>query len=277
MLVDAASGAATPVGAAGIFLGADPAPGGRHLLIERVVRPYSYLVPAYDFPQEVEIWNLGGERLVTVASIPLGDKVPVGGVQTGPRSFQWRPGEEATVVYVEALDGGNTRRPAEVRDRVVSLAAPFTSPVELGRLGYRYAGTMWGRDGLAIVMERDRDTRHMRAWRIDTNDPAASWRILIDRSTEDRYNDPGSPVTTTDAAGQRVVLQSDDGKWIYLEGSGASPEGDRPFLDRMNVENGKTERLWQSAADAYESVVEILDTRGRRVILRRETATTPPN
>lgn len=276
-LVDAASGAATPVGAPGIFLGADPAPGGRHLLIERAVRPYSYLVPVYDFPQEVEIWTLRGERLVTVASIPLGDKVPVGGVQTGPRSFQWRPGEEATVVYVEALDGGNTRRPAEERDRLVSLAAPFTTPVELGRLGYRYAGTQWGRDGLAIVTERDRNTRHVRAWRINTNDPAAGWRIIFDRSTEDRYGDPGSPVMTSDAAGQRVLLQSDDRKWIYLTGSGASPEGDRPFLDRLNVESRKTERLWQSAADAYESVADLLDTRGRRVIIRRETTTTPPN
>jgi dipeptidyl aminopeptidase/acylaminoacyl peptidase len=276
-LVDAASGTARTIGAPGIFLGSDPAPGGSYLLVERVRRPFSYQVSVQSFPQEVEVWTLEGRVAATVASIPLAENVPVGGVRTGPRSFEWRPGEEATVVYVEALDGGNTRRPAEVRDRVVALAAPFTTPVELGRLGYRYGGTMWGRDGLALVAEFDRMTRRARVWAVNTSRPAEPWRIVFDRSTEDRYGDPGSPVMTTDAAGQTVLLQSPDGKWIYLRGQGASPEGDRPFLSRMHVENRTVEELWRSPADAYESVAEVLDARARRVITRRETSTTPPN
>jgi len=276
-LVDATTGGVTPVGAPGIFLGSDPAPGGRLLLIERVVRPFSYQVPARAFPQEVEIWTLSGERVTTLASIPPAENVPVDGVRTGPRNFEWRPGEEATVVYVEALDGGNNRRPAEERDRVVAVAAPFTAPVELGRLAYRYRGMMWGRDGVALVSEYDRPTRHIRTWLINTQRPADSWRIIFDRSQEDRYGDPGSPLRATDAAGQTVLLQSDNGDWIYLEGRGASPTGDRPFLDRMNLGNRKTERLWQSATDAYESVAEVLDTRGRRIVVRHETPTSPAN
>jgi dipeptidyl aminopeptidase/acylaminoacyl peptidase len=181
------------------------------------------------------------------------------------------------VVYVEALDGGNTRRPADVRDRVVAVAAPFTTPVELGRLGFRYGGTMWGRDGLALVSEFERMTRRVRVWSMNTSRPADPWRIVFDRSMEDRYGDPGSPVMTTDAAGQTVLLQSPDGRWIYLRGPGASPEGDRPFLSRMHLENRKIERLWQSPVDGYEAVVGVLDARARRVVTRRETSTTPPN
>jgi dipeptidyl aminopeptidase/acylaminoacyl peptidase len=277
VLVGVASGDARSLGEPGIFLGADPAPGGHYLLIERVQRPFSYQVSVRSFPQEVEVWTLQGRRAATVASIPLAENVPVGGVRTGPRSFEWRPGEEATVVYVEALDGGNTRRPAEIRDRVVALAAPFSTPVELGRLGYRYGGTMWGRDGIALVSEFDRMTRHVRVWAVNTSRPDAGWRIVFDRSMEDRYGDPGSPVMTTDGAGQTVLLQSQDGRWIYLRGQGASPEGDRPFLSRMHLENRRIEQLWRSPADAYETVVEVLDTRARRVITRRETSTAPPN
>jgi len=276
-LVDATSGAVTPVGAPGIFLGSDPAPGGRFLLVERVVRPYSYQVPVRSFPQEVEVWTLGGERVATLASVPPAENVPVDGVRTGPRNFEWRAGEEASVVYVEALDGGNNRRPAEERDRVVSVAAPFTSPVELGRLAYRYRGAMWGRDGLALVSEYHRPTRHVRTWKINTQRPADGWRIIFDRSQEDRYNDPGFPIMTSDAAGQTVLLQSDDGKWIYLRGQGASPTGDHPFLDRMNLENRKSERLWEAADNTYETVAEVLDTRARRIVIRHETATTPAN
>ncbi|MDH3495238.1 MAG: prolyl oligopeptidase family serine peptidase [Gemmatimonadota bacterium] len=277
VLLDVTTGARTAVGSPGIFLQHDPAPGGRLLLVTRVVRPYSYLVPVWSFARELEVWTLRGERAVTLASLPPAEQVPVDGVPTGPRSAQWRPGEEATVVYVEALDGGDNRRRAEVRDRVVSIAAPFTVPVELGRLAYRYAGTRWGRDGLALVSEYDRPTRRMRVWKIDTHRPAAGWRILMDRSAEDRYGDPGTPVLTRDAAGETVLLQSRDGRWVYLRGAGASPEGDRPFLDRMNLENRKTERLWQSEGDVYESVAALLDAQGRRVVTRQESRTAPPN
>jgi len=276
-LVDVASGTAMTIGQPAIFLDADPAPGGRHVLVERVTKPFSYQVPVNAFPQEIEIWNLTGDRLATIASIPLAETTPVDGVRTGPRSFQWRPGDEATVVYVEALDGGDNRRPAQVRDRVVSIAAPFTAPVELGRLTNRYAGIQWGREGIALVSEFEWRSRHARTWRMNTSQPAEGWRVIFDRSTEDQYGDPGQPMMTTDAAGRTVLLQSDDGTWIYLRGQGASPQGDRPFLDRMHLNDRKVERLWQSADDAYETVADVLDTRGRRLITRRETSTEPAN
>jgi dipeptidyl aminopeptidase/acylaminoacyl peptidase len=275
-LVDAASGTATPVGAPGIFLGADPAPSGRVLLVVRVVKPYSYQVTVRSFPQEVEIWTLQGELLHTVASIPLAENVPVDGVRTGPRNFSWRPGDEATVVYVEALDGGDNRRPAEYRDRIAMLAAPFTTPVELGRLNLRFGGFAWGRNGLALVTEFERRTRKVRTWMLNTNE-TAGWRILFDRSAEDRYGDPGSPVVTSDSAGSRVLLQTPDGRSIYLAGAGASPEGDHPFLDRFHLENRRAERLWQASDSAYESVAGVLDPRAARIITRREDRQTPAN
>ena len=131
-LVDGATGSVTPVGAPGLFLQAEPSPDGKFLLVARVTQPYSYQVPVWAFPQEVETWTLSGERVATVASIPLAEHVPVDGVRTGPRSFEWRPGEEATVIYVQALDGGDNRRPPSGRDRLVSGGAPVTTPVGLG-------------------------------------------------------------------------------------------------------------------------------------------------
>ena len=275
-LVDVASGAVTPVGAPGIFVQAEPAPGGRYLLVSRVGKPYSYQVPVRSFPQEVEIWTLKGERVLTVASIPLADNVPVDGVRTGPRNFSWRPGDEATLMYVEALDGGDNRRRAEYRDRIVLLAAPFTVPVELGRLNLRYGGVAWGRNGLAFVTEVERRTRKVRTWMLNTNE-TTGWRILFDRSSEDRYADPGSPIFTTDSAGSRVLLQTPDGRSVYLAGAGASPEGDHPFLDRLNLQNRRTERLWQAGDSAYESVASVLDPRATRIITRWEDQKTPAN
>jgi dipeptidyl aminopeptidase/acylaminoacyl peptidase len=62
-----------------------------------------------------------------------------------------------------------------------------------------------------------------------------------------------------------------------LSGAGATPEGERPFLDRFDLVTGKTERLFRSDADCYESVVALLDEAGTRVLTRRESPSEPPN
>lgn len=276
--VDVATGQVRPVGRPGIFLDSDPAPGGTMLLVSRVLHPFSYQAPVSDFPHEIEVWSVAGERIATIASVPSGETAPLDGVPTGPRSVAWTPGRPATLMYVEALDGGDNRRRASERDRVVISDAPFTQKIEAARLGYRFGGgTAFGRDGLVLLSESDRSTRKTRTWQLDLDHPAQPPRLIWDRSSEDRYGDPGSPVRRQDATGFAVLRQSPDGKWIYLDGAGASPTGERPFLDRMNLETKQTERLWQSSADAYENVVAILDDAARGIVTRRESSTEPPN
>ena len=71
------------------------------------------------------------------------------------------------------------------------------------------------------------------------------------------------------------MIQNGDG--IYLSGVGSSPQGDRPFLDRFNLKTLKSERVWMSDEDAYESVVAVLDDGATRVMTRRETKAIPGN
>lgn len=275
--VDVGTGARRPVGAPAVFDEVEPSPDGRYLLVVRTVRPYSYLVPDGLFPKEVEIWDREGRLVRKLANLPLAEEVPIGGVRTGPRSFSWRPLVPATLVYVEALDGGDPRKRVEHRDRVLMLPAPFDGePVELARTEYRFAGLRWGAaGGLALLGEFDRPKRWTRTWIVDAGRPGAPVRKLWDRSAEDSYGDPGQPVMRTTPRGELVMRQRGD--WIYLTGAGASPEGERPFLDRLNLKTLKTERLFRSAADAYETVVAVLDDEGRRVVTRSESKVEPPN
>ena len=283
-LVSVADGAKQAVGAPAIFLDSDPAPGGQYILARRAVRPYSYQVPVEEFPQEIDVWSLTGEKVATVATEPSGESAPLYGVRTGPRNVAWIPGRPAALLYVEALDGGDSRRPAAVRDRVVMLEAPFDKPVELARLAYRFSGggffgggPMYGRNGLLLLTESDRRTRRTRTWRLDLMHPGAPGRVVWDRSSENRYADPGRPLLVPDAAGRDVLQQSPDGKWIYLDGAGASPTGDHPFLARFNLDTKQSERLFQSADTVYESVAAVLDDRGRTVVTRQESRSEPPN
>jgi dipeptidyl aminopeptidase/acylaminoacyl peptidase len=276
--------AARPVGRPGVFTESSPSPSGELILVSRVQRPYSYQVPVTDFPQEIEVWSLTGEKLATIASIPLAEDAPMDGVRTGPRAVDWVPGRPATLMYVEALDGGDNRQPAAERDKVMIVDAPFTQPRELTRFAFRFqgggfggGGPLFGKNGLVLLTESDRRTRQTRTWRLALDQPGSARQLVWDRSSEDRYGDPGTPVRTRDAAGYPVLRQSTDGRWIYLDGAGASPEGERPFLDRLNLETKATERLWQSGPDAYESVAAVLDDGARTVITRRESRSEPPN
>jgi dipeptidyl aminopeptidase/acylaminoacyl peptidase len=275
-LVDAATGARTALGRPAIFDDVDVAPGGEFVLVSRTVRPYSFLVPAGRFPKEIDLWNLRGDLVHRVAQLPLAENIPIRGVRAGPRGVGWRPGVPATLVWVEALDGGDTRTKVSHQDRVVTLAAPFAGdPVELVRLVKRSGGLLWDASGLALVSEYDRERRWLKTWIVDAARSTTAPRVLWDRSAEDRYGDPGIPQLRRTPTGETALLRSGD--WVYLTGAGASPQGDRPFLDRLNLTSGKTERLWRADTVHYEAVVAVLDDGAAQILTRRESRTEPPN
>jgi dipeptidyl aminopeptidase/acylaminoacyl peptidase len=176
---------------------------------------------------------------------------------------------------VEALDGGDPKKKAPYRDRVLLLKMPFTSqPVELLKTEQRFAGSSFTDQGLAFISDYDRDQRWVRTFIVDPDRPGTAPKLLWSRSQQDRYKDPGTPITRA-IAGQRAIKQAGD--WIFLNGAGASPEGDRPFLDRLNLQTLKTERIFRSDADRYESVVALLTDDASRFITRRESPTEAPN
>ena len=271
-------GRAKNVGAPGMIVRAEPSPDGAYVLIETVRRPFSYIVPEARFPRRFEVWTRDGKAVRTVAELPLIDTVipDRDAAAEGPRGLSWRADAPSTLYWVEAQDKGNPRVEAAIRDRVLMLAAPFSgAPVELASLATRFGGITWGNNDLALVNERWWKTRRIKTWRIRPSQPGAAPELLFDRSSEDRYNAPGSPVLRSDARGMRVLRLAEGGNAFYLFGEGASPEGDRPFVDRFDLGEKKATRLWRSEGQQYETAVHMLDD--RRVLTRRETPAEPPN
>ena len=267
------------IGDAGIHIAAQPSPDGRYLLVLTAHRPFSYVVPLGRFPQRIEVWDLEGRVVKRVTDRPLIEEMSIARDATvpGPRDAGWRQDVPATLVWTEALDNGDPAGNAERRDRLLALAAPFDGePRTLFEAGYRIYDVVWASDRLALVSEDWWKTRRERMSAI-TPGAATGPRLLFDRSSEDRYGAPGSFVTVPGPLGDPVLLTSRDGKFAYLTGDGASAEGDRPFLDRIELATGKTTRLWRSQAPHYEFVVTVLDPEARRVITRRESVTEAPN
>ena len=145
LIVDSRTGQATPVGKPALFGSVQVSPDGKHFLVERTHRPYSYLLPAFAFPKEVEVWDRAGKVEYTLASLPSEEHVPIEGVPTGPRDYEWLPTQPATLVWAEALDNGDTRAKVPYHDHLMMLVSPFQDqPKELARLEQRFRNLAWG-------------------------------------------------------------------------------------------------------------------------------------
>ena len=273
-------GEAVSLGEAGMIRSAEPSPDGRFLLVDRVHRPFSYLVPAYRFPHQIAIYDIEGNVVREIADLPLAESVPTafGSVPEGVRAAHWRADAAATVVWVEALDAGDASREAAWRDQVYTLDAPFDGdPTTLVTLPLRYAGILWGDDDVALVRESWWATRKSRLYSINPAKADAEPAIIFDRSMEDRYGDPGYPLLRRTAQGTSVLHMHADARAIYLVGTGASPEGNRPFLRRLDLESGNQEELFRSEAPHYERPVTLVGPDGTLLLTERETTTEPPN
>lgn len=274
------SGKSTMVGAPDRFLGISAAPDGKHVLTQAIERPYSYIVSSRSFPRRIEVRNLSGAVLHTVAKLPLEEGLPPGNdsVGTGVRDIAWRADKPATLVWAEALDGGDQAKASEFRDAVLTQAAPFTDkPRELIKLKTRFQSALWGRGDLALISEYWWKTRAVKTWRIAPDVSETPADLIASFSSEERYNDPGKPKTTVDPSGQTRLLIAPDNESIFLGGAGASADGDRPFVDRLNLATKKKERLFRSEAPVFEDVIAVLDNEGKRLLSTRESPAEPSN
>ncbi|HUR54192.1 MAG TPA: prolyl oligopeptidase family serine peptidase [Gemmataceae bacterium] len=272
----------TPIGKPGVFLDADVSPDGKYILVTRVKRPYSYLHPYPSFPRAVEVWDRAtGEVVMQVADLPLQDKVPIEGVPTGPRSIRWVPTDPHKLVWVEALDGGDPKAKADHRDVVKSQVVGGRGPAEVVKLEHRFAGLDFlPTDNRFLVRDYDRDRKWSRTFLVSTSVlNSGEPQLIFDRSVQDRYGDPGTPLTRTLPNGQRVVRTAGDvaGNTIFLAGAGASPQGDRPFLDRFDLTTKRAERLFHCGEKEYAQVVAVLNKDGSKLLVQRESPSDPPN
>jgi dipeptidyl aminopeptidase/acylaminoacyl peptidase len=276
VIVDPATGKVKVIGAPAPYTTAEFSPNGEYLLVERLVGPWSHEVAWWRFASEIEVWNDKGKFIAKIASLPVADEVPVHGVPLGPRSVSWRPTAPHTLFWIEALDGGDPVAKVPHRDRLMRLDAPFTAePKEVFRAEHRIQPwrNAWGADGGTLMLtQRERIRRWLYVWLLDVDDGTS--RLWFDLDEDDRYGDPGRPLLRPLSNGHWVLRQK--GNAIYFRGSGATDQGDRPFLDLRNLETGETERLFRCDPDRYEYFVAFAGNEDR-FVLSSESAVDVPN
>lgn len=261
-------GTVKEIGPPAVYTSMDPSPDQKYLLISSIHRPYSFIVPCGRFPKRVELWTTDGKFVRELCDLPLAEDIPIAfnSVRKGMRSINWRADKPSTLYWAETQDEGDAKVEVSPRDIIYTQPAePLEGeqPEILHKLDLRYGGISWSDDSLALVYESWYKTRRTRTWVISPGFKDASPRVLFDRSSEDAYSDPGSPMMRRTPSGTYVIAkikkENDEGTYVLLNGIGATPEGNIPFLDLFDINTGSKERIWQSDKEKYfETVVALM-------------------
>ncbi len=253
-------------------------PDGNYVMVNTVEKPFSYLVPYYRFPSKTVIYTKDAKPVETVVEVPLIEDLPQGFMarRTGRRNFSWRTDKPSTLVFVEALDGGDPENEVPHRDEIFQLEAPFNgTPVSLIKSIGRYANIEWANDNMAVLHDYWWNTRNTKSYVFDPSNPSKEATKIWDRSYQDRYSDPGEFVTKRNEMGSSVIAMK-DGE-AFLIGDGFSDKGQFPFLDKINLNTNKTNRLYQSKFTDKLEEIRDYDADKNEILVRIESPNEYPN
>jgi len=257
----------------------DFSPDGNYVMITTIEKPFSYLVPYYRFPSKTTIYKSNGDLVKTILEVPLIEDLPSGFMaeRTGMRDLAWRNDKPSTLVWVEALDGGDPENEVPFRDEVFQQDAPFSGKVtSLLKTKDRFAGITWGNSTTAIAYDRWWNTRNTRTYVFNPFNPNQSPEILFDRNYQDVYSDPGDFVTKENEYGERILDL--DGSNAFLLGEGYTPEGKFPFVDEIDLTSKNKTRLYQSElTDKMETISFALNARAGEIVVQIESKNEYPN
>jgi len=275
-ILNVKNGKAKALGKPGIYNNIDISPDQKYLLVTCIVKPYSYQVPYSYFPKNFEVWSLEELTKKILYSRPLQDELPIGGTFSGPRNFEWHPGKEAELIYVEALDEGNPDLKVPYRDQYFSISSPaFTNKKELFRTENRTDGVQWGSDHISyIYSDYDREKIWSRSWLVDGT---SGEEYLIDnRSIKDEYTDKGHLVLKKNENGFFEFLIKDKNIFFY-NNVGASPKGSFPYLMSYNYETNESRLIFECRNGYYEYFISAIDEDFKEIVIASETNTSPRN
>jgi dipeptidyl aminopeptidase/acylaminoacyl peptidase len=278
-LVKNVNGVETKIGQPSIYTSISVSPDKKYMMLRTVKKPFSYLVPANGFPSTVAITNMNGKQIKMLADLPSAETAPSGNdnVQNVARAFEWRDDEAATVVWCMPLDSGLIKTKVDFHDAVFALSAPFSGqPKELFKTQMRYRGTAWGSSTIALVNEGLTGKQLTRMNRY--NPSTGQLEKLIERNTTDNYSNPGFPVTEKNQFGNDVIKVIDNGNKLLMNNTtGASPNGDLPFLATFDLNTKKLDIIWRSNDGYFESIVRVLNPDKLELLTRKESEKEVPN
>jgi len=283
----AAGGTPQAIGAPAMIGRWLPSPDERHIAVTRMAATPPLGFPFYLFPTTTEIWKADGSLAARVGDSPLNDRSAISSVATlGPRDYAWAPDGKSLWFFswqdtpgaeaAKAVKDTTLAQPGT--DRLMRLNEPFTGEPQIVTTStdMQFSQMAWIGQSSRLMLRADYQPRRSerRMW-LDTAHPEAV-TVLTLRSTEGVYDNPGTPLSRP-AAHMGVLWATPKNDALYLAGPGFSKDGQRPFLDRVDLQTGKATRLYQSEATYLEAVVQLIDPAAKGFVTTRESNREPRN
>ena len=255
-----------------------PSPDGEFVMVSNIKKPFSYIVTYGRFPKSTNIYDNEGMLVSNLVDVPLIEELPQGfnAVWNGKRNFSWRMDKPSTITYMVALDNGDPSKEAEYRDELFELDAPFKGNGNtIFKSINRLAGIIWGNKTNAVAIDYWIKNRNEKTYLFNPSNINQKPRIIYDRNYQDRYSDPGSFITERNAYNKSVLkIHSNN---LILMGDGYSEKGQFPFIDRLNLDNLKSKRIYESNyTDKLEDLIDF-DVNKNQLLVRIESKNDYPN
>ncbi len=273
---------AKAIGRPGMYTGLSVSPDGRHILAEKVVEPFSYIVAATSFGQELEVLDRSGRRLSVIRKTPLQEASTRAGQnpnQDLPRDVAWRPDGKG-LTFLQLAPKQDDEDAADREDRLMQLDAPFdvARATTLVSSEKRISGATYSRDGrFAFATLSGEEKQDIVAFDLNTQNPAT--QVLAGGiDSDDVLNLPGQLMTRRTGNGVPYALLSSDSSSAYLQGAGSQEDFKaQPFVDRVNITSGRKNRLFEGSKQMWERPLVPLDSDLERMIVSRESKTVFPD
>lgn len=269
---------ARPIGEPGMYEAVSVSPDGRHLIATRIERPFTFINSYSGFPRVTEVLDIAtGEVLATLEERELREGRG-GGSQDGPRDWRWRP-DGSGISYLHRVAGDDDEAggaDGSRGDRIMLLPPPFGDgdAIEIARSEHPVGEVVYSADGRHAFASVSRDGENgLFHYALDPpiNTPAEGRVLVPFHDPGDAVALPGELLTARTGNGLDYAWMSSDGESAYLRGDGLKEDfRPQPFVDRLSMAGGDTERIFEGSRDSFDRPLVPLDADLERMIVSRE-------
>ncbi len=276
-LVKNTNGIETKIGIPQIYSDVTLSPDKKYFLVKKIDKPYSYLVTVSGFNSTILVTDVDGKLVKMIAKLPSNELAPTGydNVLNAPRGYNWVNTLPSTLSWIEPLDSGLIKKKVAFHDAAYILPAPFTTnPTVLTKTSMRMGNISPLSENEILISEYSRVKHQQKLSKLDI--AKNELKLLIDRSTDDAYNDPGTPIMASNKF-EKSTIKVLANRTILMRGVGSSPKGDLPFLNSFNLDTKETKTLWRCEEPYLESVINILDYENLSFVTSKQSQNETPN
>ncbi len=256
------------VGKPAAYRGIDASPTGEQIIATYLDGPVSYVLPEGSFGERDAIIDANGKELVELDKRPMQtEDEPPKPKDDARRAIRWRPdGAGLSFLQLGPVDKDKKRK-----DRLVLWKAPFTD---------KDAVTVLEQDNRISSVNYTADAKQFSV--TDSQDGKTRIRLFAMGKPESRtiaeYKADEAETTGTLISSPDGYLRINSDRYVYFAGSNKRQDvlkdPVKPWIDQVDLTDGKRSRVFEGAADASESATM---TTNDMVVVSRQSRTEVPD